>query len=796
MKNMKNAYHLGTVIILLGTLFTSTTAAHASSIITVNTTESSATVDGNCDIREALQAADSDTPVDACPAGSGADTIAFNIPGAGLHTIVLNSGLVTAFPVAIDGTTQPGYTGTPLIQLDADGVMAAPLITFDIGAEGSSMKGLMLTHAIWNAVVINCDNVTVSASYLNTDGSAEIPSGSNAAGVLVFKANNATIGGSTAADRNLFSGNTGVQIDGGSNNLVQGNYFGLRADGLTPITNQTVNASAILLEINSGLIPANNVLRGNVITTFPTGIELTDKVNNTTIAGNYIGVGKDGSTQLATGDGILLYGSSNNTIGGSSPADRNVISGNTSDNILLNNNGVNYSNNNLIYGNYIGTDATGLNLVGSSTYSVRLLGGDANAIGDMASGVGNLIAGGGDQIYAQNSTNIRVKNNKLGTNINGTAPLGAPTGGVILYGSTAQFTNNWITNDSINSIMIDNVSTITGTSSNNCFINNGTNGLVDGQTGSVADFTANWWGSATGPTESANPAGTGDIINPDTGNVNYSAFLTAAPLTCTPGVGLSAPSLAFGNQLLGTTGALKTITLTNTGGKGLTFTSVATSAPYSIAGTSTCPTAGGILSPGASCTLNIAFKPAALGAAPRNLVITTDAASSPNTVTLSGIGVAGTQLLKNASFETDTNHDKKPDGWVMTGFNPLTDGRVCDVKKTGACSFKLVGNQTLKTASQTILKTGLAGDDFSFGLLSKAAKVPAAATYRLTVAFYHGATLIGTQTLNFTKGTHTFTKVSGVFTAPGPYTKLVFKITYKAASGAVWFDPASLTWAP
>ena len=51
--------------------------------------------------------------------GTGAQTIVFDIPGDGVETIVPTATLpeVTQ-PVTIDGTTQPGYAGTPLIELD------------------------------------------------------------------------------------------------------------------------------------------------------------------------------------------------------------------------------------------------------------------------------------------------------------------------------------------------------------------------------------------------------------------------------------------------------------------------------------------------------------------------------------------------------------------------------------------------------------------------------------------------------------------------------------------------------
>src|SRR5438552_1603770 len=67
----------------------------------------------DCTLREAINAVN---------AGSGGDTISFNIPGAGVHTINLTSGLpILNKTVTIDGATQPGFSRTPLIELNGGG---------------------------------------------------------------------------------------------------------------------------------------------------------------------------------------------------------------------------------------------------------------------------------------------------------------------------------------------------------------------------------------------------------------------------------------------------------------------------------------------------------------------------------------------------------------------------------------------------------------------------------------------------------------------------------------------------
>src|SRR5438105_10166596 len=58
--------------------------------------------------------------IDAANANPGTDSIKFGIPGSGVQTIAVTSAALPAItdPAVVDGRTQPGYAGVPLIQLD------------------------------------------------------------------------------------------------------------------------------------------------------------------------------------------------------------------------------------------------------------------------------------------------------------------------------------------------------------------------------------------------------------------------------------------------------------------------------------------------------------------------------------------------------------------------------------------------------------------------------------------------------------------------------------------------------
>ena len=102
-----------------------------------------------------------------------------------------------------------------------------------------------------------------------------------------------------------------------------------------------------------------------------------------------------------------------------------------------------------------------------------------------------------------------------------------------------------------------------------------------------------------------------------------------------PAASFAPTSLAFGNQNVNTTSAAQTVTLTNSGTAALNITSIVASAPY--AQTNTCPAS---VAAGANCSINVTFTPTAAGSQPGAITVTDDATGSPQTVTLSGTGIA------------------------------------------------------------------------------------------------------------------------------------------------------------
>ncbi len=128
-----------------------------------------------------------------------------------------------------------------------------------------------------------------------------------------------------------------------------------------------------------------------------------------TIAGNYIGTDITGETDLGnTGSGLLIE-SSDSTIGGDTPADRNVISGNQFGAFMTG------ASNNVVQGNYIGTDADGNQQIQNDTSGIRV-GGPDTTIGGTSPGQENLIAfNGGDGVLVV-AADSSIRGNSIHSN--------------------------------------------------------------------------------------------------------------------------------------------------------------------------------------------------------------------------------------------------------------------------------------------------------------------------------------------------------------------------------------------
>ncbi len=137
---------------------------------------------------------------------------------------------------------------------------------------------------------------------------------------------------------------------------------------------------------------------------------------------------------------------------------------------------------------------------------------------------------------------------------------------------------------------------------------------------------------------SSNCTPAGPQTAPPTCTVTMSAAETVAATfntTSTGSISIAPTALTFGSQAVGTTSATQTVTVSNTGGTTVTFTSIVTTGDFAGATLAQCPS---IAVEGTPCAFQISFKPTATGTRTGAITFTDNAAGSPQSVTLTGTG--------------------------------------------------------------------------------------------------------------------------------------------------------------
>ncbi len=374
-------------------------------------------------------------------ANPGADTINFNITGPSLKIQPLLGLPDIIDPVVIDGSTQPGFSGAPIVELN--GSLSAVRGLF-VNAPGSIIRSMVINGFSTGGIIIGTSGggSHVEGCYIGTDVTGKIAIPNTGAGVSIFSSNN-VIGGATVSARNVISGNfeAGVQVrlfccmganSAISGNVIQGNYIGVTAQGDKALANGRqgidVSTSAGDVSVSNTLIGgaapgAGNVISGNNFDGILIGSFTTTA---TTVQGNRIGTSADGMSKIPNGgDGIHIDLGNNNLIGGSAPGAGNLISGNGKvSSGLGRGNGISIGSlNNIIQGNLIGTDATGTGPLGNLDDGI--FGGRNTTVGGTGVGEGNVIAFNGLRGISNNGP-LGTANSYRGNSIHSNGASGSP----------------------------------------------------------------------------------------------------------------------------------------------------------------------------------------------------------------------------------------------------------------------------------------------------------------------------------------------------------------------------------
>ena len=390
----------------------------------INTNE-----EGPGSLRQAILDANSKT---------GADTISFDIPGSGTKTITLKSPLpVITESVVIDGTTQPGFAGSPVIALRR----GAKGSTLKITGGNTTVRGLdicSVTNGFKDQLAADATDIEITGKGGNRIEGNVI----SEAGVIVTSPKN-IVGGTARGAGNSFSTNgnhNGLFLIGqtATDNQVQGNSFVVNPNSCAPDHTCPIGVAILTGNASNNIIGGTTPQAGNLISNSPI---LMRSGSGNLIQGNFIGVDVTGMVASNPNFGIGIDGETSDTIGGTIPQARNIISGASDFGIGINSDGVIVTGH-LIQGNYIGTDVTGTKAVGNRE-GISLAFARGITIGGAIAGARNIISANRDNgieiigfpldfpincgplaIMPLPNSDFEIQNNYIGTDVTGTQSLG------------------------------------------------------------------------------------------------------------------------------------------------------------------------------------------------------------------------------------------------------------------------------------------------------------------------------------------------------------------------------------
>ena len=334
--------------------------------------------------------------------------------------------------IAISGSTQnvvkgnyigTNNTGTAAIS-NADGVFISDGAQSNTIGPGNVISGNWYNGAkIWGTASAN--NVVIG-NYIGTDaaGSAALGNGQSGGGSGVSiegGAHGNTVGGGGAGYGNVIaaSPHAGVNIigSGSDSNLVQGNRIGTNAAGTAALSNGN---GVYIGDGSSGTqVGGTTAAERNILSGNGMGIMVSDMATEVRITGNYIGTDAAGTGAIPNAmEGIHIDGGAHdNTVGGAASGERNVISGNGAGGLDIAGIG---TNGNVVVGNYVGTDVTAAAAVPNGTDGIAIYGGaQNNTVGGYALGEKNVIShnnGPGVRVDGISTIRNTIRGNSIHTN--------------------------------------------------------------------------------------------------------------------------------------------------------------------------------------------------------------------------------------------------------------------------------------------------------------------------------------------------------------------------------------------
>jgi parallel beta-helix repeat protein len=351
-------------------------------------------------------------------ANHGADVINFSVAG----TITLTSALpAITGPVNIDGTSAPGFAGTPTVEVNLNDTAG---LQFGPSANGSALSSLALVNSSGNGVsLVGVQHMTIAGNYIGLGTNGTTGAGNEGNGIALINSSNNTIGGDTSQDGNVIAANglDGLFLSSSSKNVFMNNEIGTNAAGTAALGNA---ANGILItghsvgnliggEATGGNDPTNDVFvrppEGNLISgNDANGVLIIGGATQNQLSGNFIGTAASGNSALGNAqDGVAIVQANNNSLLGCTIQTDpfvfyNVISGNGGNGLRVDN-----ANNTTIQANFFGMGANNNTAVGNGQNGVLVEGTSAHTTMGGPIPLGNVDAANGQNgIYVRDTASF------------------------------------------------------------------------------------------------------------------------------------------------------------------------------------------------------------------------------------------------------------------------------------------------------------------------------------------------------------------------------------------------------
>lgn len=373
-----------------------------------------------------------------CMTAAGPHTIRFNLPasdagydatsGTWVIRPATNLPMVMQSGVTLDGASQTAFGGDtnplgPEVVIDGGGTLDYGLRV--LNAANAVVTNLTICNCTKGIQIYNSPNCRVSGCYIGVNATATSAAANDIGLEFIAGSDNAVIGGSTPADRNIISGNQhiGIRLLDVTGCTVSSCYIGTDRTGTAAIPNydgMSMEGAVTNCTIGGTTEGERNLISGNTDYGLPLfGVGATGNV----IIGNYIGTDVTGTVAIGNTYGVLFDdGSFGNRVGGDTEAERNIISGNVGYGVFFYNNG---TNSNTLKNNYIGTDHTGITAVPNTagiiidgiSYQNTM---DGNIIsGNVQVGIGINITGSDGNVVVRNRIGVNAAGEPLPNGMDG-----------------------------------------------------------------------------------------------------------------------------------------------------------------------------------------------------------------------------------------------------------------------------------------------------------------------------------------------------------------------------------------